>query len=994
MRLRIWIVTGIVSLILLCVAGFEFRYAWFQSQWISDYANRLHYQLGEGASEAIRFPEAGPFNQRLGYSLIPELQPRLQQRGYGISQQARFSSELADFADHGLFLPYREKTQAGLQIADHHGQPIYKFTYPRFGFADFDDIPPLLVEALLFIENRHLLDPTLEHANPAVDWPRLVNASLAMVVGTLGGEGYSHGASTLATQIEKYRHSPEGRTQSPLDKLRQMASASVRAYSGGPQTMAARRQLVLDYLNSVPLTAAPGHGEVHGFGDALWVWFATDIDGFSASLNGERGVQAQAIALRQGLSLIIAQRRPSWYLLNGRAELHELVDSHLRLLASEQRIDPQLADGALASPLVFRDWQTQPLDETIEMDKAIRVTRSQLASMLGQSIYDLDWLDLSATSSLDVELQRAVSSFLHSLADEEVASHNGLLGETLLSGKQAPEVRYSFTLMERTATGNQVRVQTDTTGQPFDLNQGSKLELGSTAKLRVLTSYLEIIAELHAALAESDADALRATAAQAQDPLSQWAADYLHSHPGSDLPTMLQAALQRRYSASPWERFPTGGGLQRFANYRKEDNRRRPTVQESLQESINLPFVRLLRDVVRYSLHHSVEDANSLLTNDRDPRRQAWLQTFADREGRVYLQRFWRRYAGMDEQQRFERLLQQVQPIAARLSVVYRMLYPEADFDSFSTYLQERVRVPQKPDRIERLYQTYRPGKYDLTDQGYIAQVHPLELWLLEYLRRHPQATLNEVLSASAVERQQVYGWLFRTRHAGARNVRIRSMLEREAFDDLHQRWQRVGYPFPHLVPSLGTALGSSGDRPSALAELMGIILNDGKRMPVRRINSLHFAAATPWETRFEPLSVEARQVLQPEVAAALRNALSAVVLDGTGRRLQGVFMTAAGEPLVVGGKTGTGDNRSHTMAADGRILSSEVLNRTATFVFFLGPNHFGTLTAFVPGADAGAFHFTSALPAQVLKSMAPVLAPHLGAPLPASTPALARRQP
>src|SRR5690606_36041321 len=658
--------------------------------------------------------------------------------------------------------------------------------------------------------------------------------------------------------------------------------------------------------------------------------------------------------------------------------------SHLRLLASEQRIDLPLAEAALASPLVFRDWQTQPLDETIDMDKAIRVTRSQLASLLGQSIYDLDRLDLSASSSLDVELQRSVSAFLHSLADEGIARQNGLLGETLLSGKQAPEVHYSFTLMERTATGNQVRVQTDTTGQPFDLNQGSKLELGSTAKLRVLTSYLEIIAELHAALADTDAVALRAAEAQAQDPLSQWAAGYLRTHPDSDLPAMLEAALQRRYSASPWERFPTGGGLQRFSNYRKEDDRRRPTVQEALQESINLPFVRLLRDVVRYSLHHSVEDASSLLTNDRDPRRQAWLQTFADREGRVYLQRFWRRYAGMDEQQRFERLLQHVQPIAARLSVVYRMLYPEADFDNFSAFLQEWVRVPQKPDRIERLYHTYRPGKYDLTDQGYIAQVHPLELWLLEYLRRHPQATLNEVLSASAVQRQEVYGWLFRTRHAGARNVRIRSMLEREAFDDLHQRWQRVGYPFPHLVPSLGTALGSSGDWPSALAELMGIILNDGKRQPVRRINNLHFAAATPWETRFEPLSVEARQVLQPEVAAALRNALSAVVLDGTGRRLQGVFITAAGEPLAVGGKTGTGDNRSHTMAADGRILSSEVLNRTATFVFFLGPNHFGTLTAFVPGADAGAFHFTSALPAQVLKSMAPVLAPHLDTPAPA----------
>src|SRR5690554_4907147 len=103
MRLRIWIVIGVVSLMLICVAGFEFRYAWLQSKWISDYASQLHYQVDDGESEAIRFPDAGPFNQRLGYSAIPQLQSQLQQQGYGVARQARFSSELMDYAEHGLF---------------------------------------------------------------------------------------------------------------------------------------------------------------------------------------------------------------------------------------------------------------------------------------------------------------------------------------------------------------------------------------------------------------------------------------------------------------------------------------------------------------------------------------------------------------------------------------------------------------------------------------------------------------------------------------------------------------------------------------------------------------------------------------------------------------------------------------------------------------------------------------------------------------------------
>jgi hypothetical protein len=40
-------------------------------------------------------------------------------------------------------------------------------------------------------------------------------------------------------------------------------------------------------------------------------------------------------------------------------------------------------------------------------------------------------------------------------------------------------------------------------------------------------------------------------------------------------------------------------------------------------------------------------------------------------------------------------------------------------------------------------------------------------------------------------------------------------MLEREAFRRIHAQWQATGYPFPSLVPSLATALGTSPtDRP------------------------------------------------------------------------------------------------------------------------------------------------------------------------------------
>ncbi len=41
---------------------------------------------------------------------------------------------------------------------------------------------------------------------------------------------------------------------------------------------------------------------------------------------------------------------------------------------------------------------------------------------------------------------------------------------------------------------NVLRVQTDNWNQPLNINQNTRLELGSTAKLRTLINYLEIVA--------------------------------------------------------------------------------------------------------------------------------------------------------------------------------------------------------------------------------------------------------------------------------------------------------------------------------------------------------------------------------------------------------------------------------------------------------------------------------------------------------------------
>lgn len=982
-----WLLLLIIVIVLGLAAAKEMRTSKFQAREISKYAASLKYELQPGPSDAIRYPGAGPFDQRLGYSAMDEFLPRLLKRNYVVSAQTRFSPALMKYSDKGFFVPYAEKIQAGLSITDCRAAPLYQFKYPQQLYSSFAAIPPVVVNSLLFIENRFLLDPRQPLANPAVDWPRFGMAAWSQVAKLLRLPGQSAGGSTLATQLEKYRHSPDGLTVSGAEKIRQMISASVRAYQAGPETLQARQNVVRDYLNSVPLSAVPGHGEVHGMAEGLRVWYGADFNKANERLTSTetdpKSLSEKGLALREVLSLMIAQRRPSHYLTKGRDELASLTDSHIRLLAQNGVIDAPLATAALASKVTYRDWATQPTIQPIETNKGISVARSRLAGLLNRPLYDLDRLDLSATSTLQGELQTQATAYLKHLADPTYAAEIGLIGERLLTPTSTTQVRYSFTLFELTPDGSRVRVQTDSTDQPFDINEGSKLELGSTAKMRVLTTYLQIIAELHEKYAEMSIPELKKIEVPDQDRLSRWAIDYLMQNKDRNLPNMLSAALDRKYSASPGEAFFTGGGLHTFVNFRKEDNGRLPTLRDALRESINLPFIRLMRDLVRYSTYSGPNSSAELLKDDRDPRRQEYLASFADKEGTSFLLKFWKKYRNKDTQARLETFLDGMRPTPIRMAAVHRYLFPQADQESFNTFVRSHLKgakLKEKltDERLERLYLSYGPGSYDLPDQGFIAKVHPLDLWLIGYLLNNPDAKFSQIVKASQFERQEVYSWLFKSRHKGARDSRIRTMLEIEAFLDIHQRWQKVGYPFDHLVPSLATAIGSSGDRPAALAELIGTILNDGVRMPTLRVDSLHFAANTPYETKLINDPDVGKRVMPSEVATAMREALSQVVDAGTAKRVSGSFVTPDGKPLAMGGKTGTGDNRIEAVGSGGRILSSKSINRTATFVFFIGDTHFGTMTAFVPGRTAEAFKFTSALPVQVLKGMAPILTPYL----------------
>ncbi|MEK8032133.1 transglycosylase domain-containing protein [Ideonella sp. DXS29W] len=988
---------GVLVLSALAVAVLvadEVRTSRQQAEWLSARTRDLHYQLGPGPSDAIRFAGNGPYDQRLGYHQLPQLIDRLKEQGYDVSAQARMSPAMLRWHDKGLFTPYREKTQAGLTVRDCRGDALYDASYPERTYANFGTAPALLIDTLLYIENRDLFDPPATR-NPAVEWDRLGKAVFDQLVRRVDESHSAGGGSTLATQIEKYRHSPQGRTETARDKLRQMASASLRAYLDGEDTTGRRRQIVLDYLNTVPLSAQAGFGEVNGLGDGLWAWYGRDFAAANRLLTTpvaepppgppRRDALAfkpallpqQALVYKQALSLMVAQRRPSHYLGGeGERDLQALTDSHLRLLAEAGVIPTALRDAAL--PLKLQPLSRPPAEPPVSFidRKAATAVRGRLQQMLGMPrAYDLDRLDLAVDSSLAAEPQHAATSLLRSLNDPKAAKAAGLYGFRLLNeGDDPSKIIFSFTLFERVDGANLLRVQTDNLDQPFDLNEGARLDLGSTAKLRTLVTYLEQVADLHQRWSGLGAQELAAIERPEHDAIGRWALDHLRTAEDRGLQPMLEAALERTYSANPDEGFFTGGGLHHFDNFEPEDDHRTMTVREALTRSVNLVFIRLMRDIVRHVMADRDDMNAALLGDPSDPARRAYLARFADKEGRTFVARYYREFAGKSNDEIEVALLDGARPRPSRLASLYYGLEPEGDEAGLAQFLARHLEDP--PDSVAGLHEKYRAGRWSLADRAYLAGVHPLAMWVAGHLRTHPQATLTQVLDASVQQRQEAYEWLFKTRHKSAQDSRIRNQLELEAFAEVHKAWKRLGYPFESLTPSYATALGASGDRPAALAELMGIIVNRGQWWPQARVRDLQFATGTPYETRLSRRPATAEQVMQPEVADVVRNAVIGVVENGTAKRLKGAIKLADGQIVPIGGKTGTGDHRFEVFGAGGKLVSSRVVSRSATLAFLIGDRYFGTLMAYVQGADAEHYRFTSAMPSQLLKALAPSLLP------------------
>ena len=92
-----WVVAGAIALGVAALGiglGDELDSSRWQARWLVEHARTLRFDLRPGAQAAMRVPAHGPFDERMGYTQLPEHVQRLVARGYEVTLQARQSARV------------------------------------------------------------------------------------------------------------------------------------------------------------------------------------------------------------------------------------------------------------------------------------------------------------------------------------------------------------------------------------------------------------------------------------------------------------------------------------------------------------------------------------------------------------------------------------------------------------------------------------------------------------------------------------------------------------------------------------------------------------------------------------------------------------------------------------------------------------------------------------------------------------------------------------
>src|SRR5690349_11994632 len=109
-----WVLRAICVVLVGWAVVVEAQTSFLQSTLLSRFTKAMGFSVQPGPSDAIRFPNGGPYDERLGYAKLPSFIESLTARRFVVEKQSRLTPDLEAFMAAGGFALFREKTRAGL----------------------------------------------------------------------------------------------------------------------------------------------------------------------------------------------------------------------------------------------------------------------------------------------------------------------------------------------------------------------------------------------------------------------------------------------------------------------------------------------------------------------------------------------------------------------------------------------------------------------------------------------------------------------------------------------------------------------------------------------------------------------------------------------------------------------------------------------------------------------------------------------------------------
>ena len=329
-------------------------------------------------------------------------------------------------------------------------------------------------------------------------------------------------------------------------------------------------------------------------------------------------------------------------------------------------------------------------------------------------LYALDRLDLSAETTVDTAAQARVTAVLQQLSDPAICAAAGMVGHKLLGGDNPSKLTWSFVLYERGADRNHAahprRQPEQAVRHQFRRQAAARLDrqIAHPGDLSRRSSE-----SCTASLSACSRPELTRIAGSRGRPADRMGGATIWRRP----PTAACSRCSTRRCSAPIRarpgRFFTGGGMQGFGNFDSMEGFGEPTVDRAFEHSINLSFVRILRDIVNYyTARRTASTRQAAAGRADDPEREAYLRRFADADGRRFLCRFYKDLRGLERRGGDGLCCCSARGHAAkRLAAVYLTFHPRGAARRFAAFLCRRLPQRRIPDRERALGTVYEPSR-------------------------------------------------------------------------------------------------------------------------------------------------------------------------------------------------------------------------------------------------------------------------------------------